>query len=164
MGYESANANWEKLLDTPPNSSTGYFLEVDLEYPVSLHQQQNDYPLAPEKMAVTKDMMSPYQLQLVEDLELGAASFNCKQLVPNLMPNSDMSYTTATCSSTDNWAWRSSKSTKSWSSNNLLGWAPYIKKNTQLRKTAKNDFEKDFFKLVNNAVSHSWISPFSLFQ
>ena len=121
----TGNFGWvdysEKLLDTPPNSSTGYFLEVDLEYPVSLHQQQNDYPLAPEKMAVTKDMMSPYQLQLVEDLELGAASFNCKQLVPNLMPNSDTSYTTATCSSTDNWAWRSSKSTKSWSSNNLLG-------------------------------------------
>ena len=36
----------------------GYFLEVDLEYPDELHELDNDYPLAPEKLAVTNDMLS----------------------------------------------------------------------------------------------------------
>ena len=31
------------------NSSIGYILEVDLEYPVKLHNLHNDYPLALEK-------------------------------------------------------------------------------------------------------------------
>ena len=30
--------------------------------------------------------------------------------------------------------------------------APYIEFNSEKRKTAKSDFEKDFFKLLNNSV------------
>ena len=35
----------------------GYFLEVDLQYPDELHGLYNDYPLAPEKFAVSTDML-----------------------------------------------------------------------------------------------------------
>ena len=35
----------------------GYFLEVDLEYLDKLHELDNDYPLAPEKLAVSSDML-----------------------------------------------------------------------------------------------------------
>ena len=34
------------------NSSTGYELEVDLEYPKNLHYAHNDYPLAPETLNI----------------------------------------------------------------------------------------------------------------
>ena len=41
-------------------SDTGYFLEVDLACPDELHKLPNGYPLAPEKFAVSSDMLSRY--------------------------------------------------------------------------------------------------------
>ena len=35
-------------------------LEVDLKYPDKLHELHNDYPLAPEKLAVSNNMLSKY--------------------------------------------------------------------------------------------------------
>ena len=40
----------QKLMQIKNDSSTGYILEVDLEYPQELHDIYNDYPLAPEKI------------------------------------------------------------------------------------------------------------------
>ena len=41
-------------------SPIGYILEVDLEYPDELHVLQNDYQLAPEKLAISYNMLSDY--------------------------------------------------------------------------------------------------------
>ena len=41
-------------------SSIGYNLEVGLEYPDELHLLHNDYPLAPQKLAIPYDMLSGY--------------------------------------------------------------------------------------------------------
>ena len=40
------------------NSSDGYILEVDLEYPDELHELHNDYPLPREKLKISHNMLS----------------------------------------------------------------------------------------------------------
>ena len=45
----------QKLMNIKSNSSTGYILEVDLEYPEKLHDVHNDYPLAPKKINIPKE-------------------------------------------------------------------------------------------------------------
>ena len=39
------------------NSSAGYFLKVDLVYPSELHDSHNYYPLAPEKIEISSDIL-----------------------------------------------------------------------------------------------------------
>ena len=41
-------------------SLIGYILKVDLEYLDELHALHNDYSLAPEKLAISYDMLSDY--------------------------------------------------------------------------------------------------------
>ena len=50
--------------------STGYFLEVDLQYPDELHKLHNDYTLAPEKLAVSSDMLSDYCERIGDKYEI----------------------------------------------------------------------------------------------
>ena len=45
------------------NSLKGYVLEVVLEYPKELHELHNDYPLAPNKIEIKREMLSEYQLK-----------------------------------------------------------------------------------------------------
>ena len=42
------------------NSSHGYISEADLEYPNELHELHNNYPLAPEKLEISHNMLANY--------------------------------------------------------------------------------------------------------
>ena len=68
------DAKWKTLI--------GYLLEVDLEYPDKLHELHNDYPLAPEKLAVSSDMLSNYCKKIADKYEIKVG--DVKKLIPNL--------------------------------------------------------------------------------
>src|SRR6218665_1144763 len=70
------------------DDSKGYVLEVDLEYPPHLHESHNEDPLAPEKMVITPDMVSPQGRDLAN--RPGVKIDNkSEKLVANLMPKSN---------------------------------------------------------------------------
>ena len=54
----------QKLMNIKNNSSNGYILEVNLEYPKKLHDIHNAYPLAPEKSNIPKEWLSKYCLKI----------------------------------------------------------------------------------------------------
>ena len=57
-------------------------LGVDLEYSDKLHELHNDYPLAPEKLAVFSDMLSKYCKKIVDNYDIKVG--DVKILIPNL--------------------------------------------------------------------------------
>ena len=64
--FPNEGSKWLKIVDEfdvmliSEKRPIGYFLEVDLKYSYELHELHNDCPLAPEKFAVSSDMLSKY--------------------------------------------------------------------------------------------------------
>ena len=51
-------------------SPIGHFLEVDLKYSDELHELHNGYPLAPERLALSSDMLSNYCKKIAHQYEI----------------------------------------------------------------------------------------------
>ncbi len=90
---------WEEvdgfdLTSKDEDDERGFILEVDLKVPEELHEKFKSYPLAAESMVITDDMLSPYQLELSEELKL--ESQKCSKLITNLLPKKNyiIHYTT----------------------------------------------------------------------
>jgi len=54
------------VMTVPADGPSGYILECDLSYPKHLHDEHSDYPMAPEHLAVTFEMLSDYAREIVD--------------------------------------------------------------------------------------------------
>ena len=112
------------------NSDKGYVLEVDVKYPRKLHDLHSDLPFLPKRMKIYK----------------------CKKLVCNLRNKKKYVVYIRSLKQVQNHGLKLKKVHRIIEFNQEAWLKPYIDMNTELRKIAKNDLEKDFFKLMNNAV------------
>ena len=121
---------WMKVSELETWELYPCILEVELEYPKSLHNLHSDYPLAPEQIEVNKiDKLIP---NLWNKKKYILHYENLKQYLSLGLKL--------------NHIFRGIKFEES-------QWLKqYIALNTDLRTVAKNEFEKDFFKLMNNSV------------
>ena len=112
------------------NSSKGYILEVDVDYPSKLHKLHSDMPFLPERMKIDKT----------------------KRLVCNLHDKKKYVVHISILKQALDPGLKLQKVHRAIEFNQKAWLKKYIDINTELRKKASNDFEKDFFRLMNNAV------------
>ena len=112
------------------NDNKGYILEVDVKYPKRLHQLHSDLPFLSERMKIDK----------------------CNKLVCNLFNKKNYVTHINSLKQALNHELKLKKIHRIIEFNQNAWLKPHIDINTELRKAAKNDFEKDLFKLMNNSV------------
>ena len=112
------------------NSDKGYILEVDVEYPENIRMLHSDLPFLPERMKISK----------------------CTKLVCTILSKENYKVHIRALKQALNHGLKLTKVHRIIQFDQEAWLKPYIDMNTDLRKDAKNDFEKDFFKLMNNSV------------
>ena len=113
---------WEK---------TPCILEVDLEYPEKLHDSHNDYPLCPERVECKNKV---------------------EKLIPNLRDKKNYVIHYKNLMQCLKLGMELKKIHRGIRFVESEWMKLYIDTNVNLRAQAKNNFEKDFFKLMNNSV------------
>ena len=137
------------VMDVSDDSETGYILEVDLEYPSSLHDAHSDYPLAPENKTVSDEMLSAHSKVLKEKLGIKG---NASKLIPNLSNKKKyvLHYRNLKYYMTKGILLSKIHRVLEFTQSSWL--KSYIDFNTERRSQAETAFEKDFYKLMNNSV------------
>ena len=146
---EVNNETTNKVLNTSDDSLYGYFIEVDLEFPENLHDIYNDLPMAPEKIKLSEEMLSPIQLKIKNKYDIKAGVTN--KLIPTLLQKKNyvVHYTNLKYYLSKGWIL--TKVHKILEFKQSAWMKPYIDFNTKRRK-ALNEADKNLFKLFNNAV------------
>ena len=127
---DTSKINEEFIKHYDENNDKGYILEVDVKYPKRLHKLHSDLPFLPKRMKIDK----------------------CKKLVCNLLNKKRYVVHINSLKQALNHGLKLKKIHRVIEFNKKAWLKPHIDMNTELRKVADNDFEKDFYKLMNNAV------------
>ena len=138
----------EEFLNTPDDSDIGYFIEVDLRYPDNIKEKTKNFPFRPENKIIHKDKYkdNEYMKQIKPKNYAKSQKIICdwtdkkKYLVHYRMLKFHVRHGMVVDKIHEIISFKQSK------------WLEkFIIFDTQKRNKAKNDFEKDFYKLLKNA-------------
>jgi len=138
------------LAEYKDDSKKGLILEVDLEYPKELRDLHNDYPLGPDKVKVNKSMLSDYCKKIQNKFNISTGLVH--KLIPTLCNKEKYVLHYRNLQLYLDLGLKIKKVHRVLKFNQSPWLKRYIDFNTQKRTVAKNSFEKDFFKLMNNSV------------
>ena len=127
---DTSEINEEFIKNYDENNDKGYILEVDVKYLKKLHDLHSDLPFSPERMEIDK----------------------CEKFACNLHNKKKYLVHIRSLKQALDHGLKLKKVHKIIEFNQEAWLKPYIDMNTELRKLANNDFEKDFYKLMNNSV------------
>ena len=140
------NVKLENILNTPDDSDIGYFIEVDLRNPDKINGKTKNSPFVPESKKINPDVFSDYMETIKPDTYNQAEKMICDSsdkknfLVHYRLLKSFVRHGMIVEKVHSVISFKQSK----W----LEKYKSFI---TQKRNKAKNDFEKDFYNLLNNA-------------
>jgi hypothetical protein len=127
-------------------AKTGYILEVDLDYPEELHDLHNDFPLAPDATEIPFEMLSPLQKEMCPNYK------SYRKLLMSFLPKRKYVLHYRNLQFYLKHGLQLKKIHRVLEFTQEPWMKPYIDFNTKKRMQAKNAFEKNLFKLMNNSV------------
>ena len=139
----------DTILSTSDASEVGYIVEVDLEYPDSLHDDHSDFPLAPVKQQVDNHWLSEYQRKLCGERP---SNSKCTKLIQTLYRKERYTLHYITLKLYISLGLQVSKVHRVLKFTQAKWLQPYIQLNTRKRKEAPNKCDQDFFKLMSNST------------
>ena len=147
---EYQNIDWLGISD---DSEIGFILEIDFEYPRSLHNLHSDYPLAPVRRKIEINELSDYQKSILDQMK--SKGLNHKPTEKLILDLYDKKHYVLHYKNLKTYLELGINLTKihkvlEFKQSKWL--EPYINLNTKLREKAKDQFEQDLYKLMNNSV------------
>ena len=140
------NIKLEDILTTPDDSNIGYFIEVDLKYPDNIKEKTKHFSFAPMNKKNNPHDFSDYMKEIIPDTYTQTKKLICDW---SDKKNYLVHYRMLKIYIIHGMVAEKVHSVISFKQSRWLERS--ISFNTQKRNKAKNDFEKDFYKLLNNA-------------
>jgi hypothetical protein len=139
------------VLSVPDDGDIGYFVEVDLQYPRSLHNIHNEFPLAPEKLDIPSSEWSAHTKHLASQLGMTHKSTGLK-LMLTLRDKHRYTLHYVTLKLYLALGLKVTRIYKGVTFRQSAFMKTYISLNTEARKTAKSQFEVALYKGYNNYI------------